>query len=203
MSVYYLKKAPRLTLRATQRGMKITKCYLYISVFDVGRVELCEKSYLAGIQEAAWRARTIPQHRISIEAYEDSEDARELGAAARRLDFLRTLMLAAGIRGERLETQAHMVASGSEVPGDFARHAEIRLYPRVPSLCPAVGDALLNYREVSWLQTARQAALFSDHEARSRLERLCGREEWLRMVGHESFAEWVALGARHPLYEVS
>ena len=142
--------------------MKITKCYLYISVFDVGSVELCEKSYLAGIQEAAWRARTIPQHRISIEAYEDSEDARELGAAARRLDFLRTLMLAAGIRGERLETQAHMVASGSEVPGDFARHAEIRLYPRVPSLCPAVGDALLNYREVSWLQTARQAALEFD-----------------------------------------
>ena len=72
----------------------------------------------------------LPGHRIAIDAYEDRNDPRERGAAARRIHFLRSCMVAEGVLEERIAARAHIV---DEETGDFARRAEIRLVPGSPS----------------------------------------------------------------------
>ncbi|HSS29383.1 MAG TPA: hypothetical protein VLL06_00035 [Nitrospiraceae bacterium] len=72
--------------------------------------------------------------------------------------------------------------------------------PRVASLLPDVGDALLSEEEVRGLDAAR-GATFQDVDANC--EELEGQHttvEWKRILGHESLRQSIEAGTYHPYF---
>ena len=102
-----------------------TKRYVFIPLFQPGGADPGGSFDLGHIRQAIWRAAMLPGHRIAIDAYEDRNDPSEGGAAARRIHFLRSCMVAEGVLEQRIAVRAHI----DEERGDFARRAEIRLFP--------------------------------------------------------------------------
>lgn len=148
------------------------------------------------------RAHMAPGHRIAIKTYEDQSDPRDFGAAPRRMESLRLFMLAQDVGQARLEMQISAEPRGTGELGDYARCAQVTLFPRVASLCLGVGEPYLSYRELSMLQTAREIALIADvGDKRGLLQERFGEIDWMRLVGHSSFEDWAAAGAHHPLYD--
>jgi hypothetical protein len=180
--------------------MAVTKHYLCILQFDCGSVDVTYKRPMGGLWQVVFRARCIPGHRIVIETHEDPTDPCDVGAAMRRLETLRQHFVAESIDKQRLEMQIHATDCCKETPGEFARRAEIHLFPRVASLCPDVGDELLSEREVCGLDAAR-GATYQDVDTNCKeLEGQYTTVEWKRILGHESLRQWLAAGAYHPYF---
>ena len=181
--------------------MRVTKLYLYVLAFDPGSAEFRNASSMESLRQAVWRAQRIPGHRITIETHNDLLDSREVGMAVRRHEALRRHFLAEGVGERRLEMKVHGVNCCREAPGQFARRAEIRLFPQVPSLASDVGDQLLSYDELSVLESARLTVLLHEDERCRQVEGQYRKDDWRRIVGYESLKSWAAAGGRHPLYD--
>jgi len=185
--------------------MTVNKNYIYIIRFDRGTAEVTDKrpDPKGTLWHVVFKATCIPEHRIAIEAHEDPADPCEVGAAMRRLEALRQHLVAKSIDAQRLEMQVHGKNCCKEtngIPGEFWRRAEIRLFPRVESLCTDVGDRFLSYREVYIFESAVLALITHDKVTCKELENQCTRDEWKRILGYESLREWIEAGGYHPLY---
>lgn len=87
-----------------------------------------------------------------------------MAAALRRLETLRHHLVGQSIDAQRIVLQVHgkdccQATKGG--PAEFWWRAEIYLFPRVASLYPDVGDALLSEREVSGLEAVRGVRRFT------------------------------------------
>ena len=180
--------------------MTVTTQYHYHLDFDRGTAEVTDEFSRESLRQAIVRAYGLPEHRIVIETSEDPADPCDVGAAMRRLEALRRHFVAESIREQRLEMHAHARNGCKDTPGEFARRAEIMLFPRVASLFPDLGDRFLSHWEVSLLQSARDAVAAHDDARCRELEGQYTSVEWTRIVGHESLKKWAEAGARHPLY---
>lgn len=183
--------------------MAVTTHYLYTLRFERGSVEVRDKPLVEALWQLVMRRQYIPGHRIVIEAHEDPADPLEVGAALRRLEALRHHLEGQSIEAQRIELQVHGKGCCQEtkgVPAEFWWRAEIYLFPRVASLYPDVGDALLSEREVSGLEDAR-GATFHDVDANCKeLEGQHPTVEWKRILGHASLRQWIEAGAYHPYF---
>ena len=183
--------------------MAVTKHYLYTLRFERGSVEVRDKPLVEALWQLVMRTKCIPGHRIVIEAHEDPADPLEVGAALRRLKALRHHLVAQSIDAQRIELQVHGKDCCQEtkgVPAEFWWRAEIHLFPRVASLYPEVGDALLSEREVSGLEAAR-GETFHDVDANCKeLEGQHTTVEWQRILGHDSLRQWIEASAYHPYF---
>jgi hypothetical protein len=183
--------------------MAVTKHYSYTVYFDCGIAEITDKrpDPRGTLWHAVFKATCIPGHRIIIKAHEDPVDPCEVGAALRRIEALRHYLVEKSIDAQRIETQVHekdCCKKMKETHEELCRRAEIHLFPRVESLCPDVGDALLSEREVSGLDAA-MGATFQDVDANCKeLEGQYTTVEWKRILGHESLRQWLDAGAYHP-----
>ena len=180
--------------------MPATKHYLYIIRFDRGTAEFTDKRPTGALWQIGLRARSIPGHRIVIHTHDDPTDPCDVGASTLRLEALRRHLVAESVNGQRLEMQIHARNCCKEFPGEYARRAEIHLFPRVESLFPDVGDRLLSSMEVHGLDSAMGATYDDDDSKSKELERQYTTVEWKRIVGHESLRKWLEAGAYHPYF---
>jgi hypothetical protein len=183
--------------------MRVTKQYLFIVKFYPSSAEVCDEFSKQSLRQAVWRARGIPDHRILIETHDDLSDSHDVGMATHRLEALRGYFVAESIDAQRIEGQDHTHTDNcpEHITGEFARRADIHLFPRVLSLCREIGDPFLSLDELSTLELARDTVLFPYRHDWKKVEEKCSKDEWKRIVGYESLTKWAFAGARHPLYD--
>ena len=182
--------------------MPVTKQYSYTISFDRGTAAVTDQHATGPLMQVVTRAKCIiPEHRIFIETHDDPADPSDVGAAMRRLDALRQYLVAESLDAQRLEMRVHAGNCCRGTPSEFARRAEIRLFPRVASLCHGAGDQFLSYTEVCGLESAREATFFDELDTKcKKLECRYTTVEWKRILGHESLRKWIEAGAYHPYF---
>lgn len=182
--------------------MRAAKTHLFIVQFDSGGVTAKDPHAQRTLAQAAWRAQTLPTHKIQVEAHEDPHDPNERGAAARRLDAMRRQLTREGVDTRRLELRTHRHDCWcTRSTEKFVPRVEIRIFPRVLSLAEESADSELGYDEVCDLLSARFAALVRDRKRCTLLNQRRSPEQWQRIVGHTSLWEWAQAGASHPLHD--
>jgi hypothetical protein len=181
---------------------KITKLYYYTVKFDAGSDEIRDRLSTMGLQQAVLRAPMLPDHRLTIEAHEDRADAREIGLAMRRLETLKTFLVEAGVLLP-IELQAHTNNCLRCNGGESSRCGDLIMFPRVASLGLEVGDPFLTIDEVHALRLARETIcpVWRHEQEWQELDSRYPKEQWKRIVGHESLKQWMEAGALHPLYD--
>jgi len=179
-----------------------TKIYYGRVEFDAGSEEFTYECPGESFRSVIYRAHTLPEYRIDIVTHEDPADLLDKGMAVRRLDTLRRFCLAESVPEEELVLHTHPenCSSCREFPGVYARYAKVCAFPRVASLSDEIGEPYLSFEEVLTLQSAREAISSKDYERCESLNSQHSRDEWRRIVGHDSMREWALTGAKHPIY---
>ncbi|MBT5873597.1 MAG: hypothetical protein HOH43_09275 [Candidatus Latescibacteria bacterium] len=180
--------------------MGVTKTYRYVFRYDSGSTDVTGEIDRKTLWLVVWRACVIPEHRIEINTHDDPADSRDVGLAITRLQPLQRRFLSASIPEERIELRPHPENCCKEVPIDYARRAEISLFPRIANLSGDPDEYFLSYDEVNTLQSAREAVIFEDLTRYTLLCEQHTQADWRRILGYDSLDEWADAGAFHSLY---